>query len=506
MKPANTEPLLLVGAVFPTYPHPADALLIVDGNIRAVGRRQDIDLPPHTTTKDLSGLTVLPGLGDAHVHFAATGFLQSAVDCRGIKTIAALLERVATEARKKAPGDLILGLRLEHLEFPSKRVPTLSELAAAAPENPVYLRHITGHSSVASASALALLDFQGGQPGVQVDTNSEPTGYLIAQATQAATQRMYALNAQQIGYETAFRAAAQRAAAQGCTAVHALDDLGAVEELLRLEPHLDVRVLPYTQSFDIEAVEALGLPRIGGCHGCALDGDFDMHTAALTTSYKGCPDDFGMLYHNDLSLQGFVLEAHRRNLQLAFHAIGDRAVEQALRAFERAQSEHPRLDPRHRIEHAQLMSSEQMARAVAAGVLLSVQPAFNHVWDHHTYDEWVGKRSNEVDPLATMLSAGLVLAGGSDSTVTDLQPVLGIHAAVNHSRVEERVSVADAVRMFSYGVAYSTFDEGVRGKVAPGFSADLTVLAQDPFAADPAALKDISVAMTFVQGRAVFEG
>ncbi len=505
MKPANTRPLLLAGAVFPTYPHPADALLVVDGKIRAVGRRQDVDLPPHTVIKDLNGLTVLPGLGDAHVHFAATGFLQSAVDCRGIKTIAALLERLASEARKKAPGELVLGLRLEHLEFSSKRVPTLQELEAAAPDNPVYLRHITGHSSVASASALELLNFQSGQPGVQVDAESLPTGYLIAQATQAATQKMYALNAQQVGYETAFRAAARVAAEQGCTAVHALDDLGAVEALLRLEPQLDVRVLPYTQSFDIDAVQALGLPRIGGCHGCALDGDFDMHTAALTTSYKGCPEDFGLLYHNDLSLQGFVLDAHRRGLQLAFHAVGDRAVEQALRAFERAQLEHPRPDPRHRIEHAQLMSPEQMARAKAAGVMLSVQPAFNHVWDHHTYDEWVGERSNEVDPLATMLRAGLILAGGSDSTVTDLQPVLGVHAAVNHSREEERVSVADAMRMFSYGVAYSTFDEGARGTVAPGLDADLTMLAQNPFDVDPAAIKDIPVAMTFVQGRAVFE-
>ncbi|HEV2125009.1 MAG TPA: amidohydrolase family protein, partial [Chloroflexota bacterium] len=393
MKPANSQPLLLAGAVFPTYPHPADALLIVDGKIRAVGRYRDLELPVNTVTEDLSGLTVLPGLGDAHVHFAATGFLQSAIDCRGIRTVAALVERVAVEARRKAPGELILGLRLEHLEFPSKRVPTLAELEGAAPNNPVYLRHITGHSSVTSRSALAYLDFQSGQPGVEVDENSEPTGYLIAQATQAATQTMYALNAQQVGYANAFRAAAQKAAEQGCTVVHALDDLGAVEELLKLEPDLSVRVLPYTQTFEVERVQALGLPRIGGCHGCALDGDFDMHTAALTTSYRGCPDDFGMLYHNDLSLQGFVLDAHRRGLQLAFHAVGDRAVEQALRAFERAQADYPRADPRHRIEHAQLMSAAQMARAQAAGVLLSVQPAFNHVWDHHTYDEWVGERS-----------------------------------------------------------------------------------------------------------------
>ena len=478
------------------------------GKIAAVGLHSDLknDLSTGTTTKDLDGATVLPGLGDAHVHFAATGFLQTAVDCSGIRTVEALLNQVAAKARQKRAGELVLGLRLEHLEFPSKRPPTLQELQAAAPDNPVYLRHITGHSSVANEHALELIDFPPGQPGVQVDDEGQPTGYLIAQATQVATQKMYALNAAQVGYANAFAAAARRAAEEGCTALHALDDLNAVEELLKVAPELPVRVLPYAQSFDVASVQKLGLPRIGGCHACALDGDFDMHTAALSEPYIDTTDDFGVLYHNALSLQGFVLDAHRRGLQVAFHAVGDRAVEQALRAFERAQSEHPRPDPRHRIEHAQLISAEQIARAKAVGAVLSVQPAFNHVWSHDTYVQWVGeRRSHQVDPLLTLQQADLQLAGGSDSTVTDLRPVLGVHAAVNHSREEERLSVSKAVKMFSHGVAYSTFHEQERGTVAPGFDADLTVLAQSPWEVAPETIKDILVRMTVVGGEVVFE-
>ena len=504
----NASPTLLKNANLPTYSQKADALLLQDGKIVAAGRYGDLknDLPTGTTVKDLDGATVLPGLGDAHVHFAATGFLQTAIDCSPIRTVEDLLDQVAAKARKKVAGELILGLRLEHLEFPDKRPPTLQELRAAAPDNPVYLRHITGHSSVANEHTLDLIDFPPGQPGVQVDAEGQPTGYLIAQATQVATQKMYALNAAQVGYGSAFAAAARKAAAEGCTVVHALDDLNAVEELLKVAPELPVRVLPYTQSFDVASVQNLGLPRIGGCHACALDGDFDMHTAALSEPYIGTNDEFGVLYHNALSLQGFVLDAHRRGLQVAFHAVGDRAVEQALRAFERAQLEHPRLDARHRIEHAQLMSAEQIARAKAVGAVLSVQPAFNHTWSHDTYVQWVGEeRSHQVDPLLTLQRADLPLAGGSDSTVTELRPVLGVHAAVNHSRIEERLNVSDAVKMFSHGVAYSTFHERERGTVAPGFDADLTVLAKSPWEVAPETIKDIPVLMTVVGGAVVFE-
>ena len=503
----NDATLILAGARL--WQHPAaDCLVLRGGRVAQLGRWQDFKahLGSSATVKDVSGLTVLPGLGDAHVHFTATGFLATALDCKGVKTVHELLDRLAAEARRKRAGELILGLRLEHLEFPSKRLPTLDELEAAAPENPVYLRHITGHASVANRQALARLDFPAGQPGVTLGPDGQPTGYLIAQATQAATQAMYALNAEQLGYEAAFQAAAQKAAARGCTVVHALDDLAAVRRLLELERELPVRVLPYAQTFDVEAVVALGLPRIGGCHACALDGDFDMHTAALSEPYAGLPDQFGLLYQTQDALEAFVLEAHARGLQCAFHAVGDRAVEQALRVFEKAQAALPRPDARHRIEHAQLIGPDHLERAKRAGVMFSLQPAFNDAWDHHTYEGWVGQtRAQRVDPLRSFYEAGIPLAGGSDSTVTDLAPLTGIHAAVNHSRPEERLGLEEAVDLFTRGVAYGTHHENRRGKLAPGYDADLTLLSEDPKEVDPTRLKHVGVAMTIVRGQVVFE-
>ncbi len=500
----NEPPLVLAGGAIWGH-EAADCVVILEGKLAAIGRWRDLkDEPPRRAlVKDLGGGAVLPGLGDAHVHFTATGFLATALDCAEIKTVQDLLERVAAEARRKEPGELILGLRLGDLL--DGRLPTLAELDAAALHNPVYLRHITGHASLASPKALRLLELSP-QPGLALDGDGQPTGYLIAQATQEATQKMYALNAKQVGYEAAFRAAALRAVGRGCTVVHALDDLEAVQELLPIEPSLPVRVLPYTQTFDLEAVAALGLPRIGGCHACALDGDFDMRTAALCEPYVGLPEAFGLLYQPQEALEFFVLRAHRQGLQCAFHAVGDRAVEQALCVFEKAQAAWPRPNARHRIEHAQLIQGDHLERAKQAGVLFSLQPAFNHAWDHQTYAQWVGEeRARTVDPLRSFLEAGLPIAGGSDSTVTELSPLLGIHAAVNHSRLEERLSVEAAVELFSSGVAYATHDEERRGQLKVGYDADLTVLEEDPREVEPNRLKDIQPVMTVVRGQVVFE-
>jgi predicted amidohydrolase YtcJ len=496
--------LVFKNAVLPTVVEPADCLVIRGNTIAEIGLWSTLN--PHlvnaTTIKDMQGATLLPGLGDAHVHFAATGFLQTALDCGEIKTVNELLERVRKEADQKEDGELVLGLRLRTLD---DGVPTLKQLSNAAPDNPVFIRHVTGHGAFANELALETLLFHPGRPGLVLGENDTPTGYIIAQAMQVATQKMYTLNAEQVGYANAFRAGAEAAVKQGCTVLHALDDLPAVEALLHVEPYLPARVLPYAQTFDLDTVELLGLNRIGGCHGMALDGDFDMYTAALSKAYLGFPDKQGMLYHDTAELEAFVLEAHQRGFQCAFHAVGDRAVEQALGAFEKARRASPR-PSRHRIEHAQLLYNDHMARVKAAGVVMSVQPAFNYVWNHLTYLEWVDEaRAHTVDPLKSWTTQAIPIAGGSDSTVTDLAPLLGIHAAVNHSRPQERLNVTEALNLFTTGVAYSTFDEDKRGLLKTGYQADITVLADNLFEADPSTLKDVAVRMTIVDGSIVFE-
>jgi predicted amidohydrolase YtcJ len=501
----RSQTLVLTGATLPTLEYVADTLIIRKNKISEIGlwRNLKAHLPSQSVIKDLSGATILPGLGDAHVHFAATGFLETALDCSQVKTVNELLEFVHKAAQTKDPRQLILGFRLQTL---NDRFPTLTELTGAAPNHLVYIRHITGHGSFVNKATLEWLGFSTDRPGVVLNEQDEPTGYLIAQATQIATQKIYALNAAQVGYANAFLAGAKRAVSKGCTVLHALDDLQAVEALLEVEVELPLRVLPYAQSFDIDAVEALGIKRIGGCHGSALDGDFDMYTAALSSAYQGFPNRLGMLYQETDFLEDFVLRAHQRGFQCAFHAVGDRAVEQALGAYEKAQAQFLRPNARHRIEHAQMIQESHIERIKNADVVMSLQPAFNYLWNHKTYLEWIDKdRARNVDPLRTWQEAGIPIAGGSDSTVTELAPMLGIHSAVNHSRKDQRISLAKAIEMFSSGVAYSSHHETVRGKLEAGHDADLTILAQNPFELDPTKIKDAQVIMTLVNGNIVFE-
>lgn len=485
----------------------ADALLVREGRIERIGAWPELrrGLPTGAEVIDLAGATVVPGLGDAHVHATATGFLETAVDGSLPTDLDGLLGAVARKARLTPPGAMVLGLRVDPERYAEGRPPTRAEMDAVAPDQPVYLRHVTGHASYANSAALRMLDVHPGLPGVLLDEEGRPTGALIGAVTQAATHRSYAAYSRQVGYESALRAAADRAVRNGCTTLHALDDLDAVRTLLAVERDLPVRTRAYPQTFDLDDVQALGLSRIGGCHACALDGDVDVGTAALLAPYPDDPGAYGALYHNDASLHGFVLAAHHGGMQLSFHAVGDRAVEQALRMFEAAQAAESRPNARHRIEHAQLMNEGQRARARAADVVLSLQPAFNHVWPHPTYRALLGDaRADEVDPLASAVRAGVAVAGGSDSTVTELRPMLGVHAAVNHSREVERVSVADALDMFTRGVAYACHEEDRRGRLEVGLEADLTVLDGDPFAVDPAALTSLKPVMTVVDGHIAY--
>lgn len=500
---------VLAGGRFPTVSDgdpSLDTIVLADGRIAALGRWNEVRpaLPAAAPTLDLGGSTVLPGLGDAHVHLTATGFLESAIDATGAADLATLLGLVRAAASETPRGELVLGLRVDPDALAEGRPPTRAELDAAAPDHAVYLRHVTGHASYANGAALSRLEAFPGMRGVEVDDEGTPTGHLTGPATQAATHRAYAAYSHQVGYESAFHAAAARAARNGCTTVHALDDLDAVRTLLAVEDDLPVRTVAYPQTFDLESVRALGLQRIGGCHACALDGDVDVRTAALLEGYADDASDFGSLYHNDATLTGFVLAAHHAGLQIAFHAVGDRAVDQALRAFEAAQASVSRPDARHRIEHAQLMAADHPARVRAAGAVVSLQPAFNHVWPHETYLDSLGpERSQRVDPLRTLRAAGVPLAGGSDSTVTALAPLLGVQAAVLHSREEERLSVAEALDLFTRGVAYAAHQDDRRGRIEVGFDADLTVLDRDPFSVDRSEIAGLEVRATVVRGEVV---
>jgi len=488
----------------------AEALAVLDGRLVAVGSWDDV--APHAggmTVLDLTGKTVLPGLIDTHAHFLWTALSLAALDVSGAEDHPSLQAIIRQAAADTPPGEMIFGLGFtEYALNTEKFSPIIKALDAAAPDNPVYLTGVTGHASAVNTRALELLALPDGTPGMMCDVNGQPNGLLANKANNLAGDRFgESFGADEKAAEM-IPLAIEKAHSVGITTLHALEGGlaskdHAVEEFLAAAPTLPLRFVLYYQTMDVDKVVELGLPRIGGC--ILLDGDVGPHTAALSEPYADDPECHGTLYYTQEEVDAFVLRAHKVRLQVAMHAVGDAALEQALNAYEAALSAHPRDDHRHRIEHCEVIREDQIQRAQRLGVALAIQPPFNHYWPHTEYYPTLGQeRAWKADPVRTLMRLGLLLAGGSDSTVTPLGPLIGIHAAVNHSNPAERVSVQQGLVLYTINAARIAFQETDRGSLEVGKLGDLVVLAEDPFEVDPSHINDIPVEMTVIGGDVVY--
>ncbi|NMB90438.1 MAG: amidohydrolase [Chloroflexi bacterium] len=506
------QPLVIYNARVITLDpqRPLAAGLVVDGErIQAVLAAGEVAgaLAGAGEAIDAGGATLVPGFIDTHVHLAVTGLGMLAVDLDGVDAIAGLLERLQAGAAGQPAGALVAAMNFQPELNPENRCPTPEELDAAAGGRPVYVMDRTGHQSVVNHAALAQLELPEGTPGVGRRPDGRFSGVLADEANTQAFTRLWPQFAAQAGLENAYRLAARQAVQGGITTLHALDDLDDVRLLLSLRGQLPVRVVPYTQSKDVAAVQALGLRQIGGCGAVMVDGDFTPHTAALLEPYTDRPETCGKLYYRDEELFDYVAAAHQAGLQVALHCVGSAAIEQLLNVYAEVLARWPRADHRHRIEHFELPAPGQAERARRLGVYLGMQPAFNHYWPHHgEYPEVVGpERAGRVDPLASLLAQGLPVGLGSDSPVTPLRPLLWLHSAVNHSNPAERISVQAALELATRGSSALAFEEKDKGALAPGMLADFVFLDADPYAVPPEQLGAIQVLRTYVGGRLVFD-
>jgi predicted amidohydrolase YtcJ len=484
----------------------AEALAIHGGRIVAVGA-WDLVAPYLKAARvlDLAGQTVLPGFIDTHVHFLWTALSLAALDVSQAQNHAALQVIISQAVVGKAPGGMVLGMGFTEYALDSAAFsPIINALDAVAPDHPVYLIGVTGHASAVNTRALELLALSDSVPGVLRDARGRPNGMLVDQANSLAAKRFSKAFGANARADESLARAVEKALSVGLTTIHALEGgmTGkdeAVSEFLAAMPTFPLRFVLYYQTMDVDKVLKLSLPRIGGC--ILLDGDVGARTAALSEPYAGTQKSYGRLYHTQEEVNTFTLKAHRAGLQVAFHAVGDAAVEQALNAYEAAVRAHPRADHRHRIEHCEVIREDQIQRAQRLGVALAIQPPFNHFWPHTDYVSSLGeKRAWKADPVRTLMRPGLLVAGGSDSTVTPLGPLIGVHAAVNHSNPAERVSVHEALQLYTINAARIAFQEHDRGSLEVGKLGDLVVLAGDPYQIDPREIEGISVEMTVVGG------
>ena len=513
MRPNVTEGLLLNKArLFPRddVADDADALLIRDGRIASIGRARTLTegLDSSVRVIDLQGRTVLPGFIDSHVHLAETGLLRQGLDLSPAKHIDDVLEMLSGAFFRRRRQELFRAHSFDPSLMREGRYPTREELDAISARVPVFILRRDGHSCAVNSVFLKHCSLGPGTPGLELDPETgQPSGVLRAEALEAARACRNRLLGEEDRLE-ALRLASRQAVRRGVTTLHAV--CGRIEDidlLNRLSGKLPLEVVPYPNITDVEAVISRGWNRIGG--DILVDGSFGSHTAALLEPYADRAGERGRLYLTGKQLIEIIGPAYAAGLQVSLHAIGDRAVEELLTAFEAVFGDHPGEQGRHRIEHAELLHPGQIERIAGLGLTLAVQPAFEAFWGGTggMYARRLGPdRAARTNPFRTLLDAGINLAGGSDSPITPIDPLAGVAAAVGHPNEEQRLSVEQAVSIFTAGGARAAFQEHDRGFLREGLRADLTVLSRDPRQVAPEKIGQIPIHMVICGGRIVVNG
>jgi predicted amidohydrolase YtcJ len=485
-----------------TLSHPATGewLLVDDRHVQRVG----VGEPPSSDrVVDLPGATIVPGFVDSHVHLTSTGLSVADAQVAEARSAEGLLAVAAARAGEGSGVVLLQGFDEGRWEAP--RFPSIAELDAIT-DRPLVIRRTDFHLALANSEALRAADIWD-EPGTLRDEEGSPDGRVTQEAMQRlARWTREALSDMEI-QELQLKAAAI-AAARGVTTVHEMSmpiEAGDrdLTVFLAQRSRLPVDAVAVVATTDIPRVIDLGLDTIGG--DLPVDGSIGARTAALSGPYADV-EGHGTAYFSDDELVSFFHGGHTAGLQVGVHAIGDRAIDQVLTAWERVyqaldsrQRRHFRAR-RHRVEHFEMASEPAVERAAMLGLAVSVQPAFDRFWGGPGGLYEVGLAG--MNPIRTMIERGIEVGAGSDSPITPLDPLLAVVALETHHDRRQRLTRAEAIRLHTIGSARLAHQEEKKGALEPGMHADFVAYDADPF--DAPDLTALTPILTVSLGREVF--
>lgn len=456
-KPAD---LVVINANIRTMVSPdsrAGAVAVAGDRVIAVGTTKDISklVGPRTRVLDARGRLLVPGFNDAHVHFMGIGNMFSSLDLRSVKNADEVLERIRHYVRFIPKGRWILGSGWTNESW---KPPDRTAVDTISADNPILLFHADGKSAYANSNALGRAQIKGSESGIV-------QGDALAKI-RAIVPRDHTRNWLEIA-ETA----TNYAASLGVTSIQDMhsDDSREIYRELRRQGKLKTRIydcIPLPDFRKLTTADGADNMVRGGCLKSLSDGEEESAARLLRD----------------------VVPADKAGLQVMIHAIGSRANGIVLDVFERTGVANPRRDRRFRIEHANGARPEDLPRFSRSGIVASMQP-------HLFYGGSGGY-------YRTLLDSKTHLAFGSDAAITDLNPLFGIHAAVNSG--PESISVYEAVRAYTAGSAYAEFQEKQKGTIEPGKLADFVILSDDIFAVRPLKIRDVTIATTILGGKVVF--
>jgi predicted amidohydrolase YtcJ len=508
----------------------ARALAVAHGNFVGVGSDELVEpfIGANTRLLDLAGKTVVPGFIDAHAHPGPEYSEDSpwaSVDCRPekVRTIDALVAAVKRKAERTPTGQWVTGSRYQETKL--GRHPTRWDLDRAGTNHPIIISHSSGHQSVCNSLALGLAKVTRDTPDPPGgkflrDDRGEPTGLLQERAAgivrAAGPRQRIAPEAETLA---AYRACFQRYLGRGVTSVHvagvSLSDAAVLERArtdeLPLRLYIMLREGSLTDAVERKAAgvtnDAVRYGAVKIFHGNSLSGQ----TCWLSKPYENRPDYFGVPpARSQEALDQLVLRVHEAGLQACIHSNGDREIEMVLNAFEHALKQKPRGDHRHRIEHCSVVTEAILRRIKELGLVIVPH---SYVWEHgdkmENYGAW---RWDWMHPARSLLDLGIPMAGHSDDPVSISDPLLRIQDMVVRTSAEgkvygakQRITAEEALRAWTLGGAFASFEEDRKGSITIGKLADFVVLSVDPIQTAPDQIRNIPIEMTVVGGKIVFE-
>ncbi len=507
----------------------ADGCAIKDGKFIAVGEKRSMHQLKGKSTDviDLKGRFVLPGFNDAHVHFSDGGFYLLGIDLRDAKDEDEFVERIKDYAAKLGKGDWILGGNWDHEAWPSKKHPTKELIDEVTRDNPVFVQRLDGHIALANSLALKLAGItkdtpnpQGGEITKNTQTG-EPTGILKDNAQSLVGAVIPPPSKEQL--KQAIKTAIQHANSLGVTSIQdnsSTADLEVYQELLK-GGELTLRINSWRACYFYEDFEKIGiLPSFGnnmlriGTMKVFVDGSMGAATALFYEPYSDDPSTCGIPIYPEDQLYELIRAIDKAGLQIAAHAIGDKANEWILNAFEKAFQNNGQRDARHRIEHAQVVLPEDIKRYKELGIIASIQPS-HCIDDMRWAEKRIGDRVKHSYLFNSFVKEGVKIAFGTDWTVEPLDPMIGLYAAVTREFPEggpeggwfpdEKITLEQAIEFYTLGSAYAEFQEDVKGSITVGKLADLAVLNQNLFEIPLKEILNTKVDLTILGGKVVYE-
>ncbi len=497
-----------------------------NGRVTATGDDRLLLAYPTATRIDGSGKTLLPGLIDAHAHVLGLGLLKSNLDLTGTPSLDSAIESIKAYAAEKPDARWILGRGWNQVLWPVQAFPTAAQIDGVVSDRPVWLRRIDGRAGWANSAAMRLAGIDADTPDpvggkILRDSNGRATGVLIDRAMELVEANVPPMNRSDM--RTAVQAASDALLAEGITGVHdAGIDLMNAEVYLSMADNeeLDLRIYAMIGGAG-EVLDAIGKPiRQYGNDRLEIaavkiysDGALGSRGAAMIEPYDDDAENRGLPFWTQSELDAQVAKANDMGFQVGVHAIGDLGNRMVLNAFEKAQGGKP--SPlRNRVEHAQIITPEDIPRFAKLGVIASMQ-ATHATSDMNMAEDRIGpKRILGGYAWRRLLDSGAVIANGSDFPVELSNPFHGLYASVTRQDrdgepaggwyKDQALTREEALHSFTLAAAFAARQEDRLGSLEPGKWADFIIIDRDYFEIPESEIDDIRVLQTWVAGKRAF--